>query len=67
MRELSFSVELEVLTSSVHAELVGVENSGVVKNLASLDLNRLLHLACHHGVIRVPPSDVIYGAQCYIP
>jgi len=52
MRELSFSVELEVLTSSVHAELVGVENSGVVKNLASLDLNRLLHLACHHGVIR---------------
>jgi len=52
MIELPLSVELEVLNSSVHAELFGVENSNKVKNLASLDLSRLLNLACHHGVIR---------------
>jgi len=52
MIEQSFSIELKVLNSSVHAELIGVENSKVIKNLVSLDSNRLLNLACHHGVIR---------------
>jgi len=46
------SPELEVLTLSVQAEVIGLDNSHACTSLAKLDLNRLLNLACHHGVIR---------------